>query len=127
MLWLYVSRAGTTHDYMAPNTNIVMVPLCDVHSRCPKQDLGGMVVFIDIPMKATSLKNIWDPRHYIPTMPLADWTPLLPPGESTVTSYIRFLEDPSVPSRVFQLGIYVGTMNDSKVGGRCEGPVPCTA
>ncbi|CAM9251826.1 unnamed protein product, partial [Ectocarpus fasciculatus] len=75
---------------------------------------GGMVVFVEIPMAATSLERIWNPDHYVPTMSLATWTPLLPPGASPVTSYVLFLEDSEVPSKFFQLGIYVGTVDNSK-------------
>ncbi|CAN0314970.1 unnamed protein product, partial [Scytosiphon promiscuus] len=76
--------------------------------------LGGMVVFIDIPMAPTSLNKFWNPNHYIPTTPLADWIPLLPAGELPVMSYVRFLDDSNAPSQVFQLGIYVGEMHGSK-------------
>lgn len=75
-----------------------------------------MVVFVEIPMAATSLERIWNPDHYVPTMPLATWTPLLPPGASPVMSYVLFLEDSKAPSKFFQLGIYVGTVYNSKVG-----------
>ncbi|CAM9973580.1 unnamed protein product, partial [Ectocarpus sp. 8 AP-2014] len=75
---------------------------------------GGMVVFVEIPMSATSIERIWNPEHYVPTMFLATWTPLLPPGASPVMSYVLFLEDSNAPSKFFQLGIYVGTVDNSK-------------
>lgn len=75
-----------------------------------------MVVFVDVPMAATSLGSIWDPNHYMPTMPLATWVPLLPAGESLAVSHVSFLEDSKAPGKFFQLGIYVGTVHGAKVG-----------
>lgn len=73
------------------------------------------MVFIDMPISSFSLDRIWNPFHYVPTMPLATWTPLLPPGSATVVSYVYFLETAHLPSRVFRQGIYVGKIPGSTV------------
>lgn len=76
---------------------------------------GGLVVFIDVPISSFCLDRIWNPFHYVPTMPLTTWTPLLPPGLATATSYVNFLEIVHLPSRVFRQGIYVGKIPGSTV------------
>ena len=73
-------------------------------------------MFVDVPMPTRWLESIWNPDHYVPTRPLAIWTPLLPFEESPAMSYVHFLEDSNAPSMFFQLGIYIGNVRGSKVG-----------
>lgn len=85
---------------------------------------GGLVVFIDLPVTHGELDttHLWNPSHYVATMPLTAWVPVVPCQSSSPTSYVHFTDNPEVHSLLFQQGIFVGDLRSegSKVSNLAE-------